>query len=63
MNRDHFWLSDRQFAKLKPHLPTDTLGKPRVDDRRVISSGLHRRNRQLLAMSPDPRTGEVLSVP
>ena len=41
MNRDHFWLSDRQFAKLKPHLPTDTRGKPRVDDRRVISGIIH----------------------
>ena len=41
MNRDHFRLSDRQFAKLKPHLPTDTRGKPRVDDRRVISSIIH----------------------
>jgi hypothetical protein len=23
--------------KIQPHLPTDTPGKPRVDDRRVIS--------------------------
>src|SRR5258708_24855107 len=37
MDRDHFWLSDEQFASLGPHLPTDTRGKPRVDDRRVIS--------------------------
>ena len=37
MNRDCFWLTDEQFARLKPHLPTDTRGKPRVDDRRVIS--------------------------
>lgn len=28
---------DAQFAKLRPHLPTDTRGKPRVDVRRVIS--------------------------
>jgi transposase len=35
MNR--FWLTDEQFAKIEPHLPTDTLGKCRVDDRRVIS--------------------------
>jgi transposase len=41
MNRDHFWLSDRQFARLAPHLPTDTRGKPRVDDRRVISGIVH----------------------
>ena len=37
MNRDHFWLTDGQFAKIAPHLPTDTRGKARVDDRRVIS--------------------------
>lgn len=41
MNRDHFWLTDRQFAKLQPHLPTNTRGKPRVDDRRVISGIIH----------------------
>ena len=41
MNRDHFWLTDEQFAKLRPHLPTDTRGKPRVDDRRVISGIVH----------------------
>jgi len=37
MNRDQFWLTDEQFAKISPHLPTDTRGKARVDDRRVIS--------------------------
>src|SRR5215212_7810274 len=37
MSRDHFWLTDRQFARIAPHLPTDTRDKPRVDDRRVIS--------------------------
>jgi len=34
---DVFWLSEAQFARLTPYLPTDTRGKPRVDDRRVIS--------------------------
>src|SRR5271154_78791 len=33
MNRDQYWLTDRQFAKIAPHLPTDTRGKARVDDR------------------------------
>ena len=28
-------MTDRQFARIA--LPTDTRGKPRVDDRRVIS--------------------------
>jgi transposase len=37
MNRDHFWLTEDQFRRIEPHLPTDTRGKPRVDDRRVIS--------------------------
>ena len=36
-----FWLSDRQFARLRPLLPTDTRGVPRVDDRRVISGIVH----------------------
>ena len=38
---DQFWLTDEQFAKIAPHLPTDTRGKPRVDDRRVISGIVH----------------------
>ena len=41
MNRDFFWLTDAQFAKIAPHLPTDTRGKARVDDRRVISGIIH----------------------
>ncbi len=32
-----FWLSEAQFARLQPFLPTDTRGVARVDDRRVIS--------------------------
>lgn len=34
-------LTDDQFARLEPHLPTDTRGKARVDDRRVISGIVH----------------------
>ena len=34
---DRFWLTQEQFAKIAPHLPTDTRGKERVDDRRVAS--------------------------
>src|SRR4051794_39331169 len=41
MNRDQFWLTDSQFSKTELHLPTDTRGKPRVDDRRVISVIVH----------------------
>jgi transposase len=36
-----FWLSDRQWAAIEPLLPR-LGGKPRVDDRRVISGILHR---------------------
>ena len=41
MNRNHFWLTEDQFARLEALLPTDTRGKPRVDDRRVISGIVH----------------------
>ena len=41
MNRDHFWLTQEQFARLKPLLPADTRGKPRADDHRVISGIVH----------------------
>lgn len=39
--RDLFWLSDEAWAVLEPHLPKNQPGKPRVDDRRVISGILH----------------------
>ena len=38
MNRHCFWLTTDQFARLEALLPTDTRGRPRVDDRRVISA-------------------------
>ena len=41
MIRDYFWLNDEQIERLEPLLPTDTRGKPRVDDRRVISGIVH----------------------
>ncbi|MCW2284315.1 transposase [Rhodoblastus acidophilus] len=41
MNRDQFWVTDEQFSKIQPHLPTDTRGKERVDDLRVISGIVH----------------------
>ena len=41
MDHDHFWLEEEQFAGLAPHLPSDTRGVPRVDDRRVISGIVH----------------------
>ena len=36
-----FWLSDEQFVRLQPLLPTKVRGVPRVDDRRVISGIIH----------------------
>ena len=41
MSRKLFWLTDEQWNRIKPHLPTDVRGKERVDDRRVISGILH----------------------
>ncbi len=41
MKGSYFWLSGEQFARLEPLLPNDTRGKPRVDDRRVISGIVH----------------------
>ncbi len=41
MTGSHFWLSQAQFDQIKPYLPIDTRGKPRVDDRRVISGIIH----------------------
>jgi transposase len=41
MSRDFFWLTEAQFDRIRPHLPTDTRGKARVDDRRVISGIVH----------------------
>lgn len=37
----YFWLTDEQFGRLRPLLPTDTRGVKRVDDRRVISGIVH----------------------
>jgi transposase len=41
MSSHHFWLSEEQFARLKPLLPNKPRGVPRVDDRRVISGIIH----------------------
>ena len=41
MRRNLFWLSDDQWGRIAPLLPTDVRGKKRVDDRRVISGILH----------------------
>jgi transposase len=41
MRSNFFGLSDEQWARIKPHLPTDVRGKERVDDRRIISGIVH----------------------
>lgn len=41
MRSNLFWLSDEQWARIEPHLPTGVRGKDRVDDRRVISGIVH----------------------
>ena len=41
MSDQFFWLSESQFARLKPLLPNKPRGVPRVDDRRVISGIVH----------------------
>ena len=41
MRKNLFWLSDEQWARIAPHLPTDVRGVEREDDRRVISGIVH----------------------
>lgn len=37
---DQYWLTEAQLECIKPHLPRPH-GRPRVDDRRVISGIIH----------------------
>jgi transposase len=41
MPKSLFWLSDEAWRAIEPHLPYGQPGKPRVDDRTVISGILH----------------------
>src|SRR5450432_4610579 len=41
MSKNLFWLSDEQWDRIEPHLPTDVRGVERADDRRVISGIVH----------------------
>ena len=36
-----FWLNDRQWARLRPNLPSGLTGPERDDDRRIISGVIH----------------------
>lgn len=37
---DQFWLSEQQVSLISPHFPRSR-GRPRVDDRRVVSGIIH----------------------
>ena len=41
MSRSLFWLSDKAWQAIEPHLPKNQPGARRVDDRRVISGIIH----------------------
>lgn len=41
MSQESYWLTEEQFERLAPLLPSDTRGVARVDDRRVISGIIH----------------------
>lgn len=39
---DHFWLSDKQWLAIGPHVPQVCAGMQRSNDRRVISGIVHK---------------------
>ena len=41
MRKGLFWLNDKQWAQIKPYLPTNQTGPARDDDRRIISGIIH----------------------
>jgi hypothetical protein len=41
MRKGLFWPSDKQWARIAPHLPTNLTGPERDDDRRIISGIVH----------------------
>lgn len=41
MRKGLFWLNDKQWALIEPHLPTNQTGPVRDDDRRGISGIIH----------------------
>ena len=50
---DLFWLTDAQMARLEPCFPKSH-GKPRVDDRRVLSGITHREKNAFALFSSAP---------
>lgn len=41
MRKELFWLNDRQWARVEPHLPTNQTDPARDDDWRIISGIIH----------------------
>ena len=41
MRKNLFWLSDEQWKRIEPHLPTNVRDVERAEDRRVISGIVH----------------------
>ena len=41
MRKGLFWLNDRQWSLIRPHLPANLTGPERDDDRRIISGIVH----------------------
>jgi transposase len=41
MRKNLFWLSDEQWKRIEPQLPTDVRGVKRADERRVINEIVH----------------------
>lgn len=41
MRQGLFWLNDRQWQRLEPHLPHGLTGPERADDRRIVSGIIH----------------------
>jgi transposase len=54
MAKSLFWLSDEAWEALSPHLPRGRPGKPRVDDRTVISGILYLRGDSVRIGSSHP---------
>jgi len=47
-----FWLNDRQWSRIKPHLPPNLTGPARDDNRRIISGIVHMLQSGALARLP-----------
>jgi transposase len=54
MRRNLFWLSDDQWRRIEPHLPTDVRGKERVDGRSQPPRACYAADRTSLARGMAP---------